>query len=197
MGSARLVEQPPRRRRSARRPPRGFGLRRFRIQVGEDLLDDLRILDARDDPHRPAAGRTGLDIDPEDPLEALRPGHCGAAFGWRRLLRVRGPGMRGAPAPPGRGHPRTVFAVRCEHPVETGQVHPRLGHQGGQPGNEIQWLEDDVRRAVSVRRLQLVSDLAVRCERQALFRDRRPADVPAPPLELLALIRPRRHANVQ
>jgi hypothetical protein len=29
--------------------------------VGEDLLDDVGILDASDDPHRPAAGRTGLD----------------------------------------------------------------------------------------------------------------------------------------
>lgn len=35
VGSPRLVEQPPRRWRSARRSPRGFGLRRFRIQVGE------------------------------------------------------------------------------------------------------------------------------------------------------------------
>ena len=31
------------------------------IQVSEDLLDDVGILDARDDPHRPAAGRAGLD----------------------------------------------------------------------------------------------------------------------------------------
>ena len=29
----------------------------------------------------PAAGRPGLDVDPEDPLEALRPGHRGTAFG--------------------------------------------------------------------------------------------------------------------
>ena len=38
--SPRLVEQPPLRWRPAGRPPGGFGLRRFRIQVGEDLLDD-------------------------------------------------------------------------------------------------------------------------------------------------------------
>jgi len=30
----------------------------------------------------PAAGRPGLDVDPEDPLEALRPGHRGTAFGY-------------------------------------------------------------------------------------------------------------------
>ena len=39
-------------RRPARRPPRGFGIRRFRLQMGEDLLDDLGILDAGDDSHR-------------------------------------------------------------------------------------------------------------------------------------------------
>jgi hypothetical protein len=43
----------------------------FRIQVGENLLDDDRILDARDDLHRSAAGRARSDVDPKDPLEAL------------------------------------------------------------------------------------------------------------------------------
>ena len=59
------VEQPPLRWRSARRPPGGFGLCPFRIQVGEDLLDDIGVLNARDDSHRPAAGRAGLDVDPD------------------------------------------------------------------------------------------------------------------------------------
>ena len=49
--------------------------------MSEYLLDDHRILDIRDDAHRPAAGRTDLDVDPENPLEALRPGHRGTAFG--------------------------------------------------------------------------------------------------------------------
>ena len=38
------------------------------------------VLDAGDDAHRTAAGRTGLDIDPENPIQALRPGHRDAAF---------------------------------------------------------------------------------------------------------------------
>jgi hypothetical protein len=29
--------------------------------VGEDLLDDIEGLNARNDPHRPAAGQAGLD----------------------------------------------------------------------------------------------------------------------------------------
>ena len=57
--------------------------------MGEDLLDDICILDARDGPHCTAAGRAALDVDPENPLQALRPGHRGAAFRCRRLLRIR------------------------------------------------------------------------------------------------------------
>ncbi len=45
--------------------------------------------------------------------------------------------------------------------------------------------------------LHIVTDVAVRRERQALSRDGRPADVATQPLELLALIRSRRHAGVQ
>ena len=88
-----------------------------------------------------------------------------------------------------------MFAVRCEHAVETGEVDSRFGHQGRQPGDKIQRLEDD-RCAVTARRLQLVADATVRGERQAFFRDRRPADVAAQSFELLALIRPRRDASV-
>jgi len=49
----------------------------FHIQVGEDLLVDVGILDARDHPHRPAAGWAGFDA--EDALKALRPAHRGLA----------------------------------------------------------------------------------------------------------------------
>jgi hypothetical protein len=50
MESPRLVEQPPPRRRPAWRPLRSFWFRRFRIQVGENLLDHHRVFDAGDDP---------------------------------------------------------------------------------------------------------------------------------------------------
>ena len=61
VGSSGSAEQSCLGRRPARRQAGGSGLRRFRIQVGEDLLDHLGILDAGDDPHRAAAGRAGLD----------------------------------------------------------------------------------------------------------------------------------------
>ena len=81
--------------------------------------------------------------------------------------------------------------------IQSGQVDPRFRHQRCQPGNKVEGFEDDMRRAVSVRRLQLVPDVAVRRQLQALFRDRRSADVPTQPLELLALICPRRDTGVQ
>jgi len=127
LGHPLLVKQPPLGRRPARRPPRGLGLSCFRIQVGEDLLDDLGILDARNDPHCSAADRTGLDVDAENPLEALRPSHRGATFRLCRRLRIRGRGTLTAPAPLGRRHPRAVFAVRCKHPMKASEVDPRLG----------------------------------------------------------------------
>ena len=45
--------------------------------------------------------------------------------------------------------------------------------------------------------LQRLPDLAVRRQRQALFRDGRPADIPTQPSELLPLIRPRCYARLQ
>jgi len=53
--------------------------------------------------------------------------------------------------------------------METGQIHSRLRHQGGQPGDEVQRLEDDVRGAIAVRCLELVTDVAIGGEREALL----------------------------
>lgn len=55
---------------------RGLGrLRRtgFGIEVGEDLLDQRRVLDARDDAHRPAASRAHRNGAPRS-ARALRRG---------------------------------------------------------------------------------------------------------------------------
>jgi hypothetical protein len=63
--------------------------------------------------------------------------------------------------------------------------------------HQFEGLEDDVHRAIAVRPPQLVPDVPVRRQRQAIFRDGRPTDVSAQPFELLALIRPRRNTGVQ
>ena len=46
---------------------------------------------------------------------------------------------------PGPPHQRTVFTVKGKDTVEARQIDAGLGHQGGQPGDEIQRLKDDVR----------------------------------------------------
>jgi len=57
--------------------------------------------------------------------------------------------------------------------MKAGQVDPGLGRQGGEAGDEVERFEDDMGGAIAVRRLELVANVAVRGERQALFRHRR------------------------
>jgi hypothetical protein len=58
-----------------------------------------------------------------------------------------------------------VFAVGGKYTVESCQVHPGPGYQGGEPGNEVERrraapLEYDVGGTVPVRGLELVTDVA-------------------------------------
>ena len=99
--------------------------------------------------------------------------------------------------PLGRCHPRAVLAVGGEDPVETGEVDTRLGDQRGEPGDEVQGLEDDMGGAVAIGGLQLVAHLSTGRSRQALFRYRRAADVAAQPFQLVPFIGLGRHAGVQ
>ncbi len=65
------------------------------------------------------------------------------------------------PAPPGRSHPHSVFAVRRKNTMVSGQVDSGSGYQGGQFGDEIYWLEDDVSRAITIRRFQFIAKRAL------------------------------------
>ena len=96
-------------------------------------------------------------------------GHGGPAFGGCWVFRRRRRAGLVALTPFGRRHPRTMRAVGGEHTMESSQVGPGLGHQGDQPGNEVQWLENDMRGAIAVRRLEFVAHMAIAGERQALF----------------------------
>ncbi len=80
--------------------------------------------------------------------------------------------------------------------METGQIDSGFRHQGGQPGDKIQGLEDDMRGAIPTRRLELVTNITIRREQQPLFRDRRPGNIATQPLQLVALIGPRRHTGM-
>jgi SAM-dependent methyltransferase len=72
----------------------------------QNLPDHNRILDTGDDPYRPAAGLTGLDVDPEHALEALRPAHGSPACS-RRSFSTSSDASRLAPLP------RTAFVTRA------------------------------------------------------------------------------------
>jgi len=61
----------------------------------------------------------------------------------------------GAPPPLRRCHRCSLLAVRGKYPMEVRQIDPGFWHQGGEPGDEIERLEDDMRGAVTVRRLEL------------------------------------------
>ena len=134
-------------RRPTRRRPGRLRRGRFRIQVREDRRDHHRVFDAGNDAHRPAAGRAGVNVDPEHAPQALRLGHCGPVLA-RRFVVGLGPRLSCcAPAPPGLGHQCPVGAVGRENAVVAGQIHPRPGHQRAQPREQIQRLWQSVSRA--------------------------------------------------
>jgi len=63
-------------------------------------------------------------------------GHGGVALGRGSVLCLVG-GLA-ALAAPGRCNQRSMFAVGCEHTVETREVDTGPGHQGSETGDEIQ-----------------------------------------------------------
>jgi len=93
-------------------------------------------------------------------FETLRPSHGGAALGGCWVWRVRRLGL--VAVAPARHHLRAQVAVRGKNTVKSGEVHSGLGHQGGQPGDEIQWPKEEMRGAVPVRGLELELHLNLR-----------------------------------
>jgi hypothetical protein len=105
-GPYRLARQCVHRRHTPEFFPTTSSPERFCIQVGEDLLDYDRVFDTGNDPHCPATGRAGLDVDTEHPFQALRPGHCGAAFAQRGFIETLWRRTLTALASPARRHSR-------------------------------------------------------------------------------------------
>ncbi len=88
-------------------------------------------------------------------------GHGGPPFGGRGVFRrIRRAGLV-ALAALGRRHPRTMRAVGGENPVKSSQVEAGLRYQGDKPGDEVQRLENHMRGAIAVRRLELVAHIAI------------------------------------
>jgi len=130
--------------------------------VGKYLLDDHRVLNASDYFDGAAAFTARFDVNIENPLQSLGPGHRCMAFGGRLVLCLIRYFDLVAFAPLCGCHLHTMFAVRCKHTVtnslgmnldsfswpaerasirddtsKAGEVNPRLGHQGGEFGDEV------------------------------------------------------------
>jgi len=164
--------------------------------VGENPGDHARILDRRDDLHRPAAGLAGLDVDGEDPSQALGPGHGAASVGWAFVSFCSWLPAPTLAAP--RGGDLAAPGVRWrEEAVVTNEVRARARNERREPCHEVHRLQKHVGLARSPGRLQLVADVAIRREREALVGHRRSCHVAAQALELVPLPGLRGHAGVQ
>ena len=119
----------------------------FSITTGSSMQARIRTAP-------PQAGQIAMSM----PKTRLR--RCAQVMATRRSAGVGSSGSRfvGCRPPLPRlagGHPRAVFPAGRKYAVETCQIDARFGHQGRQQGDDIERLEDDVRRTGAVRRLPL------------------------------------------
>ena len=121
--------------------------------------------------------RAGLDIDGEDTLQTLHPGHWSKGFVWFLF-----PGFTF------RHDRRTMLAMWGEHAVESGEVESWARNQRGETSYEVQWIEEDMDGAVPEGLLELVDDLPAFVAREALISDRRPGNVTTEFFELVTLV---------
>ena len=112
-------------------------------------LDHGRRFDGGNDLHFSATGFARLDVNLEHALQTLRPCRCGVAL-CPRLIRAHRVTLPAS----GRGHLLTQMMVGREDAVRTGEIDARAGHECRRPGDEIQGVEDHMRGAIPVRRLQ-------------------------------------------
>ncbi len=69
-----------------------------------------------------------------------------------------------------------------------GEVSARSGHEGGEPGEEVEGLEEEVGDACGVWMLQRVAELAVVGDGEAIDGQGRSCDVAAQALEFVAFM---------
>ncbi len=103
------------------------------------------------------ADPAGFHVNVEYPFQSLSPTHRHVSLRGCFLILIRCQ-FWAALAPPGRGHPHPVQAIRSKDTAESGQVDPGPGYQGGQFGNEIHRLEDHMGRAITIRGFQFIAN---------------------------------------
>ncbi len=104
-----------------------------------------------------------FNINIEDSLEALHPGHGAVALCRTLVTPVSIETFRfvGLLAPLGGCYLNSVFAVRCKDAVEACEVDSRLRYQRSEFGDEVQRLEDHMGGAIAVRSFELVTHLPI------------------------------------
>src|SRR5690606_7316079 len=111
------------------------------LEMGEDVGDELGVLDAGEDLEWTAAAPTGVDVDGEHAFEALHPGHRDVLGRGGRVVR----GLRwSAAAAAGGGDVGAQAACGGEHAVESREVDARRRDEGGESSEEVERLEQNV-----------------------------------------------------
>ena len=131
-------------------------------EMGEDLLDDLGSLDARDDTQRSATHPTVFDVDVEDSIEAPHPAHGRTT----RPMGLAG-GLLGRVG----DNAAAMLEVRGEHAVVSGEMGAGAWHEGGEAGDEVDGVEHDMGRSVTEGVLEPIHDLCAVIDREAFVRD--------------------------
>ena len=160
-GDCKSAEQAGLRWGSTVRQQERGSCQRYFLQMHQYLLNDHRIFYAGNDPGWSSTDSAPLNINLENPLQPLRPGHGRMTLNWRLLLLAIHCFGLVAFSPLRRCHQRMVLAVRGEYTVETCQIDSGPGHKSCQFGDEIHRLEDDVGGSIPIRRLQLIANIAV------------------------------------
>ena len=124
----------------------------FLLKMLKDLLNHLGIFDTGNHFDLTAAVLADFDIDVEDALESLHPGHGAVSLCGTLVLPV-GIGRFwwiGFLAAFGRCDLHTAFAVGCEDAMEACKIDARFWHQCSQLRHEVQGLKDHVSSAIAV-----------------------------------------------
>ena len=160
-------------------------------EMGEDSLDDVGRLDARDDVQCGATHATvfDVDVDVEDSLEPLHPAH---GRGTRRM-RLAG-GLMGRVG----DDTAAVFEVRGEHAVVSGEMGAGTRHRasslrerhfrGDEAGDKVHRVEHDMSGPVTEGVLESIHDLPAVIDREAFVRECWAGDVAAQAFERVPLM---------
>ena len=77
--------------------------------------------------------------------------------------------LSGGRSAAGGGDERAFAGVGGENPVVPSEVHPRLGHQGGQARHEVERMQDHMCRTVAPRSFHSIPDVSLGGEVKAAF----------------------------